>query len=119
MRYFIQIYIYLQMARAQNQHVFLAFNVIIQYGSDEGPGALNNRVSPNYVYYRVASFAGYFRPYDYGRLKNLKLYRQFVPPEYPIEKVTAPVILYHGLNDWDHYSAGTGRVCEIDCLFER
>lgn len=31
---------------------------------------------------------------------NLKVYKQFVPPEYPVEKVTAPVILYNGLNDW-------------------
>ncbi|XP_018058326.1 PREDICTED: lipase 3-like [Atta colombica] len=42
---------------------------------------------------------GHFRPYDYGTLPNLKFYRRFVPPEYPVEKITAPVILYNGLND--------------------
>lgn len=53
-----------------------------------------------FAYNRVASFAGHFRPYDYGPLKNLRLYRRFSPPEYPIEKVTAPVILYNSLNDF-------------------
>ncbi|EZA49940.1 Lipase, partial [Ooceraea biroi] len=43
---------------------------------------------------------GHFRPYDYGILKNLRKYRRFVPPEYPLRRVTAPVILYNGLNDF-------------------
>ncbi|KAL0116950.1 hypothetical protein PUN28_010077 [Cardiocondyla obscurior] len=43
---------------------------------------------------------GHFRPYDYGMLKNVLLYGQFVPPEYPVEKITAPVMLYNGLNDF-------------------
>ncbi|XP_011158633.2 lipase 3 [Solenopsis invicta] len=42
---------------------------------------------------------GHFRPYDYGILRNLRIYGRFVPPEYPMEKITVPVILYHGLND--------------------
>ncbi|XP_020289869.1 lipase 3-like isoform X2 [Pseudomyrmex gracilis] len=41
-----------------------------------------------------------FRLYDYGILLNFKLYKRFVPPEYPLYKVTAPVILYNGLNDF-------------------
>jgi len=52
-----------------------------------------------HLHNRVASLAGHFRPYDYGTLPNLKFYRRFVPPEYPVEKITAPVILYNGLND--------------------
>ncbi|KAL0116943.1 hypothetical protein PUN28_010077 [Cardiocondyla obscurior] len=47
-----------------------------------------------------ASLVGHFRPYDYGMLKNVLLYGQFVPPEYPVEKITAPVMLYNGLNDF-------------------
>ncbi|XP_071558741.1 lipase 3-like [Temnothorax nylanderi] len=43
---------------------------------------------------------GHFRPYDYGMLKNLRFYKRFVPPDYPVEKITAPVILYNGLNDF-------------------
>lgn len=47
-----------------------------------------------------ALLAGHFRPYDYGALKNLVVYGKFVPPEYPLEKIRAPVILYNGLNDF-------------------
>ncbi|XP_011648331.1 lipase 3-like isoform X1 [Pogonomyrmex barbatus] len=43
---------------------------------------------------------GHFRPFDYGILANFRIYRRFVPPEYPLERITAPVILYNGLNDW-------------------
>lgn len=42
---------------------------------------------------------GHFRYYDYGILTNLLVYRRIAPPEYPVERITAPVILYNGLND--------------------
>ncbi|KAL6437932.1 hypothetical protein ACFW04_004322 [Cataglyphis niger] len=42
---------------------------------------------------------GRFRSYDYGILTNLLVYRRIEPPEYPMERITAPVILYNGLND--------------------
>lgn len=42
---------------------------------------------------------GHFRPYDYGIIKNMLVYRRFVPPEYPVEKITAPVMLFNGLSD--------------------
>lgn len=42
---------------------------------------------------------GHFRPYDYGILTNMLVYKQFTPPEYPLERITAPVILFNGLND--------------------
>ncbi|XP_029177595.1 lipase 3-like isoform X2 [Nylanderia fulva] len=42
---------------------------------------------------------GHFRPYDYGLIRNILVYRQFVPPEYPMQRITAPVILYNGLSD--------------------
>jgi len=57
-------------------------------------------ISCTCLHNRVAFLAGHFRPYDYGLLENLKVYRQFIPPEYPIEKITVPVILYNGLNDF-------------------
>jgi len=57
-------------------------------------------ISCTCLHNRVAFFAGHFRPYDYGLLENLKVYGQIIPPEYPIEKITAPVILYNGLNDF-------------------
>ncbi|XP_050450442.1 lipase 3-like [Cataglyphis hispanica] len=42
---------------------------------------------------------GRFRSYDYGILTNLLVYRRIEPPEYPVERITAPVIFYNGLND--------------------
>lgn len=41
-----------------------------------------------------------FQKYDYGWLKNLRLYGQRRPPEYDLTKVTAPVALFYALNDW-------------------
>ncbi|XP_032677313.1 lipase 3-like [Odontomachus brunneus] len=43
---------------------------------------------------------GHFRSYDYGMLSNIRNYRRIVPPEYPVHKITAPIVLYVGLNDW-------------------
>ncbi|KAH0951194.1 hypothetical protein HN011_008152 [Eciton burchellii] len=41
-----------------------------------------------------------FRFYDYDMLTNLRKYGQFVPPEYPLARITVPVIFYHSLNDF-------------------
>ncbi|XP_033231533.1 gastric triacylglycerol lipase-like, partial [Belonocnema kinseyi] len=41
-----------------------------------------------------------FRQYDYGVAKNLLKYKSVTPPEYPLEKVTVPVAIYHGTNDF-------------------
>ncbi|XP_033213202.1 lipase 3-like [Belonocnema kinseyi] len=41
-----------------------------------------------------------FRQYDYGVAKNLLKYKSVTPPEYPLEKVTVPVSIYHGTNDF-------------------
>jgi len=49
---------------------------------------------------QITLLSGHFRPYDYGALKNLVFYGRFVPPEYPVERITAPVILYNGINDY-------------------
>ena len=38
--------------------------------------------------------------YDFGKHKNIEVYGQDTPPEYDIEKVTAPVVTYWGDNDW-------------------
>lgn len=47
-----------------------------------------------------SSFTGHFQLYDYGLLSNIRVYKRIMPPEYPMHKVTAPVVLYNGLNDW-------------------
>ncbi|XP_049825862.1 uncharacterized protein LOC109604814 [Aethina tumida] len=44
--------------------------------------------------------SGFFRPYDYGVTANRQKYGNRVPPSYNLKKVTAPVALYYGANDW-------------------
>lgn len=45
-------------------------------------------------------FSGEFRQYDFGMLINLSKYGSFQPPEYDLRKVTCPVALFYGNNDW-------------------
>lgn len=40
-----------------------------------------------------------FEQYDHGTQKNLKLYGTKLPPSYPVQNVTAPTIIFYGLND--------------------
>ncbi|KXJ76546.1 hypothetical protein RP20_CCG009503 [Aedes albopictus] len=37
--------------------------------------------------------------FDYGEQENLKRYGKVAPPNYPLEKITAPVAVYYGTND--------------------
>lgn len=41
-----------------------------------------------------------FCRYDHGRFGNMMRYGQRDPPEYNLKRVTAPVYLYYGNNDW-------------------
>jgi lysosomal acid lipase/cholesteryl ester hydrolase len=44
---------------------------------------------------------GYFRQYDYGDVdKNLRMYNSTIPPDYQLEKITAPIALFSSDNDW-------------------
>lgn len=40
-----------------------------------------------------------FCQYDYGVAKNLRLYGQPTPPDYPLEKITSEVHLWYSDND--------------------
>ncbi|XP_072755925.1 lipase 3 isoform X1 [Anoplolepis gracilipes] len=45
--------------------------------------------------------AGHFRQYDYGDIdKNLRIYNSTTPPDYQLEKITAPIVLFSSDNDW-------------------
>ncbi|XP_025261798.1 lipase 3 isoform X2 [Camponotus floridanus] len=45
--------------------------------------------------------AGRFRQYDYGDIdKNLRIYNSTTPPDYQLEKITAPIVLFSSDNDW-------------------
>ncbi|KAF2888591.1 hypothetical protein ILUMI_17582 [Ignelater luminosus] len=41
-----------------------------------------------------------FCPYDYGEKINLEIYGQASPPEYELNKITAPVAFYYGSEDY-------------------
>lgn len=43
---------------------------------------------------------GKFRQFDYGLMGNLKQYGTRQPPEYPVDKITLPIALISGNNDW-------------------
>lgn len=43
--------------------------------------------------------AGKVIMYDYGKLKNKRVYGQSDPPVYDLSKITLPVYLFYGEND--------------------
>ncbi|CAH1402323.1 unnamed protein product [Nezara viridula] len=51
-------------------------------------------------YSQIAKSGGSFRKYDYSYSKNFEIYSQYEPPNYDLSKITIPVTLYYGKNDW-------------------
>ncbi|XP_062540112.1 lipase 3-like [Armigeres subalbatus] len=41
-----------------------------------------------------------FQRYDHGKIKNLVMYGVPQPPVYNVSDITAPIVLYYGLNDY-------------------
>uniref|UniRef100_A0A182PA26 Lipase n=1 Tax=Anopheles epiroticus TaxID=199890 RepID=A0A182PA26_9DIPT len=52
------------------------------------------------VHYAQEVLSNRFEMYDYGKLKNVLIYGSDTPPEYDLSLVTAPVMMYYGLNDF-------------------
>lgn len=50
-------------------------------------------------YFQVYN-SGKFRQYDYGPEKNRLLYKSAAPPDYRLDRVTAPVFIYYSENDY-------------------
>ncbi|CAG2061709.1 unnamed protein product, partial [Timema podura] len=44
-------------------------------------------------------YSGKFRQFNYGFQRNLRIYRQFTPPDYDLGKVTAPITLIYSSGD--------------------
>ncbi|CAL1684023.1 unnamed protein product [Lasius platythorax] len=44
--------------------------------------------------------SGKFRRYDYGRAKNLLIYKSVEPPDYDLANITVPIALFYSDNDW-------------------
>ncbi|XP_021960957.1 lipase 3 [Folsomia candida] len=68
--------------------------------------------SGDLLHYSQGVNSGLFRKYNYGRAENLLRYGQETPPEYDISKITAPVALYWGQNDWLAAPADVYRLAE-------
>lgn len=59
------------------------------------------------VHYAQGVPSGKFRKFDFGRKQNLEVYGTSDPPEYDFSKISAPIALFWGQNDW----LGTAVVC--------
>lgn len=47
------------------------------------------------IHFLQLVIAGGFRKYDFGPVVNIEKYGQLLPPDYELEKVTAPVYIYY------------------------
>uniref|UniRef100_A0A1L8DPY1 Lipase n=2 Tax=Nyssomyia neivai TaxID=330878 RepID=A0A1L8DPY1_9DIPT len=56
--------------------------------------------SKQLVHYGQLVNSGHFRQYDYGWTKNKEVYGTSKPPDYPLENITAPIVLHFSDNDW-------------------
>lgn len=52
------------------------------------------------AHYAQGINSGRFRQFDHGVLGNVMNYGSATPPSYPLKKITAPVFLHYGDNDW-------------------
>ncbi|KAJ8730003.1 hypothetical protein PYW07_017041 [Mythimna separata] len=51
-------------------------------------------------HYSQAVLSGKFRRFDHGETKNVEKYGSKMPPEYPVENITTPIVLFYSDNDW-------------------
>ncbi|KAL0840905.1 hypothetical protein ABMA28_014704 [Loxostege sticticalis] len=52
-----------------------------------------------FAHYALCINTDSFRRYDHGTLTNLRMYGRRTPPEYDLNKVTAPTYIYYATND--------------------
>ncbi|CAG7718918.1 unnamed protein product [Allacma fusca] len=65
------------------------------------------------VHYAQGVNSGEFMQYDHGKQKNLERYGQEKPPRYDVSKITAPIALYWGENDWLGVKSDVARLAEL------
>ncbi|XP_033306103.1 lipase 1-like [Bombus bifarius] len=56
--------------------------------------------SKTVVHYGQGIESGEFKQYDYGAKRNMEIYKSTEPPKYNISKITMPITLFCGDNDW-------------------
>ncbi|XP_033228946.1 lysosomal acid lipase/cholesteryl ester hydrolase-like [Belonocnema kinseyi] len=62
------------------------------------PGGLSTKQLTHYSFGFINP--GTFRQYDYGKSENMRKYNSTIPPDYPLEKVTVPIAIFQGLQDF-------------------
>ncbi|XP_029160355.1 lipase 3-like [Nylanderia fulva] len=60
----------------------------------------------------ILNLSGKFRQYDYGWVENRKKYGSINPPLYDLSKISVPVSLHYGSNDW------LAHVKDVDKLYK-
>lgn len=69
------------------------------------------------LHYGQLHRSGKFRQYDYGKIKNRKVYGKLSPPKYNLKKVSAPMYIFYSRNDWmSSYKDVTKLVKEVPNL---
>ncbi|XP_065074233.1 lipase 3-like [Ochlerotatus camptorhynchus] len=53
-----------------------------------------------FIHFAQGINSGRFRQYDLGIVRNLMEYGSVSPPSYPLNRISAPVFLHYGDNDW-------------------
>lgn len=53
-----------------------------------------------FIHFAQGINSGRFRLFDLGIVRNLMEYGSLYPPSYPLNRITAPVFLHYGDNDW-------------------
>ena len=69
--------------------------------------ALNKLISYNpsgvsvkaFIHFKKNMNADAFRRYDYGKDENIRRYNQSYPPEYDLQDITVPTVIFYGLKD--------------------
>uniref|UniRef100_A0A1L8DPW0 Lipase n=2 Tax=Nyssomyia neivai TaxID=330878 RepID=A0A1L8DPW0_9DIPT len=56
--------------------------------------------SQQLVHYAQLYNSGHFRQFDHGLIGNWQQYGSFTPPDYPLDRITAPIALHYSDNDW-------------------
>ncbi|XP_059057611.1 lipase 3-like, partial [Achroia grisella] len=70
-------------------------NLPVIYGHEPSGAAIKQ-----IAHYGQGFLSGEFRQYDYGSHLNLRRYGSVTPPNYPLEKISAPVALFYSNDDW-------------------
>lgn len=60
---------------------------------------LTNNSRKELEHYQQLILSGRFRQYDYGQRENMQRYGTHEPPDYPLWRITRPVVLHYGGRD--------------------